>query len=395
VDQIARRGRQRGFRLWTICQRPQELNKKALSQTSTMVLMRLRAPQDRKAAEAWMMGHGDKAQVAEISATLSSLQTGEGYVWAPDLDILERVQFPPITTLDNSATPKAGDKRPARLRLAKPDLKALQELLKPDPAPAEATPAPKREVRAASPAEIQAAEERGFTRGLVEGERRGHIGGWKDAKVDSAKRAQSIADEFLAEAGGATPASATYATPLPSSATAKPKTAGRVAAPATAPVGGDPALTGPQRQLLSALAWWKQMGHDAPSRPQIAGIAGWKITSGHLKNVVGSLKTAGLVEYPQPNVVRLTEAGAAAAPAPDMGATLHDGIRGILTGPQRAVFDVLVEVGGEMTRDALATRCGWEPTSGHLKNVIGSMKTLELVDYPAPGSVQLQAWVTA
>jgi hypothetical protein len=152
-------------------------------------------------------------------------------------------------------------------------------------------------------------------------------------------------------------------------------------------------ITGPQRQLLQALAWWAAMGHHQPSRPQVAGIAGWKITSGHLKNVVGSLRTAGLVEYPADGRIAMTDAGRAAAPEPDLSVTLIDGVRSVLSGPQKQIFDTLLTAGADMTREEIAAACGWEPTSGHLKNVIGSLRTLEIVDYPSGGRVSLQDWV--
>jgi hypothetical protein len=66
-----------------------------------------------------------------------------------------------------------------------------------------------------------------------------------------------------------------------------------------------------------------------------------------------------------------------------MGRTLHDGVREVLSGPQRTVFDFLVRNPGPQKRDYLARACGWEPTSGHVKNVLGSLRTLEVIDYPS------------
>lgn len=177
VDQIARRGRQRGFRLWTICQRPQQLNKKTLSQTATIILMRLMAPQDRKAAEDWLMAHTGKAEATAISGDLSKLLVGEGWVLSPEHDILERMNFPPIETLDTSATPKAGDKLPESIRLAKPDLTALEALLR--PAPPE-TPAKASEPAPASPqpaVDVKALEAAAFERGRLKGIRQGRAAG--------------------------------------------------------------------------------------------------------------------------------------------------------------------------------------------------------------------------
>lgn len=141
ADQIARRGRARGLRLWTITQRPARLHKDVLTQASTLLLLRLRAPQDRAAAQAWIEGNADKARAAEIVAELASLPVGEGWVWSPDHDVLGRVRFPSIRTLDTSATPRAGERRPEAVALASVDVAALHQALAATPA-ADATAAP-------------------------------------------------------------------------------------------------------------------------------------------------------------------------------------------------------------------------------------------------------------
>ncbi len=135
------------------------------------------------------------------------------------------------------------------------------------------------------------------------------------------------------------------------------------------------------------------MGHAAPTRAQLAAIAGWRITSGHLKDVAGSLSSAGMITYPQPGTFAFTAAGAAAAPKPDMSETLISSLNATLTGPQRVAFRTQLQHRKGLTREELAKRCAWEPISGHVKNVIGSLSTLEIVEYPKPGVVKLQDWV--
>lgn len=168
VDQIARRGRARGFRLWTITQRPARLSKDILTQTSTLLLLRLRSPQDRAAAEAWVRGHAEAARASEIIASLASLPVGEGYVWAPDLDLLKRVKFPLNRTLDTSATPKAGQARTQIKALAKADLGALMAAL--DTAPEQQAPT---SIKDTTFAKIQSARQAGFDEGLARGRTEG------------------------------------------------------------------------------------------------------------------------------------------------------------------------------------------------------------------------------
>src|SRR3954470_15421731 len=93
VDRIARRGRNFGFRLISITQRPAKLNKDVLTQLSTLVALGVTSPQDRDAVKAWVDGNADRDQAKAVYGSLASLQVGEGWVWAPDYDLLERVKF--------------------------------------------------------------------------------------------------------------------------------------------------------------------------------------------------------------------------------------------------------------------------------------------------------------
>jgi hypothetical protein len=54
---------------------------------------------------------------------------GEGWIWAPDHGLLQRVEFPPISTLDTSKTPKAGDAPISAPVLAGADISNLRAAL--------------------------------------------------------------------------------------------------------------------------------------------------------------------------------------------------------------------------------------------------------------------------
>src|SRR3954453_17568520 len=122
VDRIARRGRNFGFRLISITQRPAKLNKDVLTQLSTLIALGVTSPQDRNAVKAWVDGNADIDQAKIVYDSLAKLPVGEGWIWAPDHDLLERVKFPAIRTLDTSKTPKAGDARITAPVLASADL---------------------------------------------------------------------------------------------------------------------------------------------------------------------------------------------------------------------------------------------------------------------------------
>jgi len=122
VDRIARRGRNFGFRLISLTQRPAKLNKDVLTQLSTLIAMGVTSPQDRDAVKAWVDGNADRDQARKVYDSLAKLRVGEGWIWAPDHDLLDRVKFPAIHTLDTSKTPTAGDARITAPVLASADL---------------------------------------------------------------------------------------------------------------------------------------------------------------------------------------------------------------------------------------------------------------------------------
>src|SRR6185312_8281880 len=98
-------GRSKGLRITMISQRPAKLHKDSLSQAHTLIAMKLIAPQDRKAISEWVSDQTDPESGKELIASLPSLGPGEGWVWAPAENILERVRFPRPTTYDSSRAP--------------------------------------------------------------------------------------------------------------------------------------------------------------------------------------------------------------------------------------------------------------------------------------------------
>jgi DNA segregation ATPase FtsK/SpoIIIE-like protein len=183
IDQIVRRGRVRGFRVMLITQRPAVLHKNVLTQANTLVAMRLTAPQDRKAIEDWIKGQADAVQGREVLNTLAKLQRGEGWVWAPEQDVLVREQFPRIQTFDSGRTPEDGQEIEQPTRLADVDLDAIRGSL--EEAQREAEENDPKHLRArireleeqldsdgapaADPEALVAAEQRGYDRGQSAG----------------------------------------------------------------------------------------------------------------------------------------------------------------------------------------------------------------------------------
>lgn len=391
-------GRARGLRITLITQRPAKLHKDSLTQVETLIALRLIAPQDRRAVEDWIADNADARTGRNVISSLATLRTGEGWIWAPEFGLLERIAVPRITTWDSGRAPEEDDD--ASPVLAPIDLAAIQARL--ETAAAEEADDPARlrrrvaeleaELRKAgrpAPAALDRARAEGVTVGAASARAElNRVAGDLAAigeRLAALQRSIGAALEEPSQLDGAPVA--TPPPPRPARSPAKPRLA------PGAPAAASP-LSGPQQQLLGALAWWAAAGHDAPSRAQVAAVTGWRVTSGHLKNVAGSLRSLGLVDYPAEGRLALSAAGRGVAPEAEAGAGLVDRIRAILDGPQRQVLEALLSApSNELGRGELAARCGWSPASGHVKNVVGSMRSLELVTYPAAGRVALAGWV--
>lgn len=180
VDRVVRRGRVRGFRVMLITQRPAAIHKNVLTQANALIAMRLPAPQDRKAVEEWIKGQADAEEGRAVLTSLSRLQRGEGWVWAPEHGVLERMTFPRIRTFDSSRAPEDGEEVAEPARVADVDLSAIhtaladavKEAAENDP---KALKARIRELEAetrkggASTADIERARQEGYEHGLEQG----------------------------------------------------------------------------------------------------------------------------------------------------------------------------------------------------------------------------------
>lgn len=125
VCRIFQRGRSKGFRAIAITQRPANVHKRVLAQCNAMIALRLVAPQDRKAIADWIRGHGDDAAGKRVIDSLPKLARGEGWIWAPEQDVLERTKFPAIKTFDSMRAPEDGESVRA-VRRAQIDMAAIR-----------------------------------------------------------------------------------------------------------------------------------------------------------------------------------------------------------------------------------------------------------------------------
>lgn len=217
-------GRGLGLRIVLISQRPAKLHKDSLTQVETLVAMRLIAPQDRDAVREWIKEAANLEQGKEIIASLSSLPTGDAWVWSPEIGVLHRGRFPLASTFDSGSAPATGEAGPA---LAALDLKAVTvrleqvaaDVVANDPKvlraeiarlKADAAKAPQL---ARNPGELKDAEQRGYERGHDDGSAQvlnalGGIAADLAASLGAAKEQCERSERLLASFGTFTEAMA-------------------------------------------------------------------------------------------------------------------------------------------------------------------------------------------
>lgn len=390
METIVRRGRIKGFIPWLITQRPAVLSKDVLSQADGVIAMKLTASHDRDAIGAWIEGQADKAIGKEILASLPSKQQGEGVVWIPSRGVLNQVKFPVKATFDSSRTPKRGEKKRAT-NLKALDLGSLREKL----AAVEAeTKANDPKVLKARIAELQ--KQAGNMqpimpdpKALERAELAGYQRGFREASM-LVRDGMSVA---VANAVNQ------YRPPEP---TSKPTEVLTFDGPITLkdrqhiakqyavkPVQANGEWTGPQRRILNSLAFWHGIGHAAPSREQVALVAGYSPNGSAFTNPLGALRAAGQIEYPSPGTVKaLVSTGDDIPDGNQAAATL----RNVLTGPQWRIVEAALK--GDAHREKIAERAGYSPDGSAFTNPLGSLRSLGLIEYPQVGHVALTEWAT-
>jgi hypothetical protein len=384
METVVRRGRIKGFIPWLITQRPAVLNKNVLSQVDGLVAFKLTASQDRAALGAWIEGQADRAQGREILDSLPALQRGTGIVWVPARGVLETAAFPLKATFDSSRTPSRGERvekrelKPLDLDKLKGRLASIEEeakandptalkaevaRLKRELAKAEKVKAAPAQIVHANADEIAAARDDGRREGFADGLRRAveAVSALSDGKMPATRPARPTV------------------------------TAAPVVERSPAPPGG------PGQRILNALAWWSALGHERPLNEQVAFIAGYSHTSTGYTNPRSALKTSGLIEYPEPGRVCLTEMGREQAEAPDAPPTdeeLRRRVLGKLAGPQQRILSVLIEGHPEaLTNEDCAAKAGYSHTSTGYTNPRSNLKTLNCITYPQSGMVRAADWL--
>lgn len=199
ANELVSGGRSLGLRVMLLTQRAAKLHKDTLSVVQAIVAMLNISPQDRKAVADWIKAEADMAKGQEIMASLSGLQVGHGWVWAPRLGILERVHFRRLKTFDSSAAPAEDGPKHATVPLSAATLAQLRRELAPPPADEPATKAPPVRKRS-----VDIVTEHAVVYGLdaarEDGRREGHAAGLELGRAQGAQETWALISERFTKA---------------------------------------------------------------------------------------------------------------------------------------------------------------------------------------------------
>lgn len=151
-------------------------------------------------------------------------------------------------------------------------------------------------------------------------------------------------------------------------------------------------LSRPQQRILDALAWLESIGIGQADRTRVAMLADASPKSSGFEKNVSTLSSKGLVAYPVPGTLKLTEAGRAAANAPatlPTNADLHAAIRSKISGPQWALLEALIRQRVPLSRAELAEQAGVSAASSGFEKNVSTLSGFGFVTYPERGYVQV------
>lgn len=160
------------------------------------------------------------------------------------------------------------------------------------------------------------------------------------------------------------------------------------------PVDGDIKLDGPMKRILGALAWFEAMNIERPDLTAIAFMSDYSgADNGAFNNNRGKLRTMGLVTYPNPGTMALTDEGRAHAPhvdVPRTGEAIRAAVMTKLDGPGRRILQPLLEAyPREVDVEDLAIAAGYSGAdNGAFNNNRGRLRTLGVATYPRSGAVR-------
>lgn len=406
-------GRNSALGILIEAQRPAVVNKDALAQMDTVVCMNINHPLDKKAMREWFdeAAEEDPEAFDQFWAGVSRLQPREGIIWSPSLlNLFKEFKFRDFRTFHPDRThlrrkgllavkPAVADVTALADRL-RGDLAALVEKAKTDDpatlkAKVKALEAQVVKLEKTKPAErvervevpALSKDERTMVQCLLT-----LLDRDKTETVNITRERIAQLDCISSRLEGtlrdrpAPPQIARPRRPNPVN-----RTNGSIPQPtATAAQAAIVDLAPAKHRILEALGKLEALGVDQAPKNQVAALSGASPKSSAYANSLGSLRTAGLIEYPAQGMIALTENAreAIGVQAPPTDAEMHEQVRQLVTPAQWRIIDALIrEYPSSLPKEDLAGVAGASVSSSAFANNLGALRSLGFIDYPQQGHV--------
>jgi uncharacterized protein len=379
-EDLGKIGRNYGIGLSLISQRPQAVNKEVLNQAEALFVLQTNAAQERKAIRDWIDAQGIDAAAAVDE--LPNLAIGEAYVWSPQwLKHFGKVRIAEKRTYNASATPTFDTTAVMPRALDPTDIAQLREAMQAVIEQAEQHD-PTALKRRVAELERQLAERPSSQPAAARLDRNDQ----GDAFQAAIRRLEVIARDLGAALARLAPPPAPAAPERPARSAPKP-----APAPTRSKSSTGSKLSAPQQRILDALQAFEGLGLRRVARHHVAIWSKQSPTSSAYGNNLGVLRSAGLIDYPGPGLVALTDAGRQRG-RPTLPITsveqLHRAWIAHLPGPQGRILRVLIQhYPRPVERARLAQLTDQSPTSSAYGNHLGALRSRGLIDYPRSGQV--------
>ena len=415
VEKLVRMGGNASLGITLIGQRSQEVNKSVLDLCENIILMRQRGAHAIDAVSK-MVEKLSPDEAKAVNASLSKFGAGDCWVMSSEDEAASRTKFGPIRSFHpNRRMPQLSAKATAERRTSTDDfVSALHHLL----------PKIAEEAKANDPAELkkQIAELR---RELAKAQKVPTIAQPSDEQLTAARSAgfnqgatvagrqlytandanQKAVSEILRDAARRIseamklPQKLQESPPMDSKLAQIRETA-RKAKPATPPIvvgKGNGAATEfktneqvsrPQQKILDTLWWLQQRGRYPVPKRLLAAMTNVSYKSSAFQNNLGSMRSMGLIDYVNTEVV-FQSAGEAMANKVDDDRPTHEIWLEVLSGPQQRILLTLLEHHPKpLDKEKLAELVSVSEKSSAFQNNLGAMRSMGAIDYPTPGMVK-------
>lgn len=375
VEKLVKRGGFRGLGMTLISQRSASINKDALTQIETLIVLRTTSPQDRDAIKRWVETHEVSVDLVN---SLPSLGDGEAWLWSPHWltqqgqEPVQRGQFRRRRTFDSGATPNATGRAARPSTLADIDLDDLRTRMAETIERAKAED-PKELRRRIADLERDLHE----ARAAMPEPERVEVPVLTDEDRDALQEATARLGDLLADIGKRLgDARLTHLAPAPAVVRPTPAAAAPAARPApTRAAATVEGLAKAEGIILTVLAPF-----ETRTKAQISRLSGYSIKSSGFKNSLSSLRTKGLIVGSDP--ISITEEGRQVLgpydPLPT-GPALREQWMARLGKAEKVILTVLAEAHpSPLNKAEISERSGYSMTSSGFKNALSALRSLEL-----------------